>query len=154
MHEFEEVLFLTKWTNKNGNILMGKIGKKHINKMVKDMNEVKFGLIVLEEYIVLLSLLIYVVLTDKYIIFVGVVIGYSLHIIVHIVQSLVAKSYIPGLGTGIISGGVSTFIAFKIIDLYAYNLLDIVKVACIIFSCIILNLLICHLIANKFSVKE
>lgn len=149
MHEFEEVLFLTKWLNKNGNILKNKFRKRPINKIVKEMDEVKFGLIVLEEYLLLLGSLIYVVLTDKNIIFVGVVIGYTFHIIAHIIQSLVIKRYIPGLSTGIISGGVSIYIAYKMINLYAYHFIDIVKVTFIIFSFIVLNLLICHFVANK-----
>lgn len=39
MHEFEEVLFLTKWLNKNGNILKNKFRKRPINKIVKEMDE-------------------------------------------------------------------------------------------------------------------
>jgi hypothetical protein len=149
MHEFEEVLFLTKWLNKNGNILKNKFRKRPINKIVKEMDEVKFGLIVLEEYLLLLGSLIYVVLTDKNIIFVGVVIGYTFHIIVHIIQALVAKKYIPGLSTGIISGGISIYIAYKMINLYAYHFIDIVEATFIIFSVIVLNLLICHFVVNK-----
>ena len=113
------------------------------------MDEVKFGLIVLEEYLLLLGSLIYVVLTDKNIIFVGVVIGYTFHIIVHIIQALVAKKYIPGLSTGIISGGISIYIAYKMINLYAYHFIDIVEATFIIFSVIVLNLLICHFVVNK-----
>lgn len=149
MHEFEEVLFLTKWLNKNGNILKNKFRKRPINKIVKEMDEVKFGLIVLEEYLLLLGSLIYVVLTDKNIIFVGVVIGYTFHIIVHIIQALVAKRYIPGLSTGIISGGISIYIAYKMINLYAYHFIDIIEATFIIFSVIVLNLLICHFVVNK-----
>lgn len=149
MHEFEEVLFLTKWLNKNGNILKNKFRKRPINKIVKEMDEVKFGLIVLEEYLLLLGSLIYVVLTDKNIIFVGVVIGYTFHIIVHIIQALVAKRYIPGLSTGIISGGISIYIAYRMINLYAYHFIDIIEATFIIFSVIVLNLLICHFVVNK-----
>ncbi|MGG7177482.1 HXXEE domain-containing protein [Clostridium paraputrificum] len=154
MHEFEEVLFLTKWTKKNGDLFKNKIRKKPINNIVEAMNEIKFGLIVLEEYILLLSLLIYIVLTDKNIIFLGIVLGYTFHIIAHIVQSLQLKKYVPGLGTGIMSGGVSIFIALKVINLYGYNFFEIVKATALISIGIVINLLICYLVAHVLIREE
>lgn len=154
IHEFEEVLYLPRWLDKNKNLLSQKLKNKFFHKVISHMDITKFGLIVLEEYVLLILLLIYITISGKYILFVGILLGYTLHIIGHIVQSLILKKYISGLFTAVVSGIISIILAIIIIKKLDFLVMDIFITTIMIFISLVINLFICHALVQNLKVGE
>ncbi|MBU3134175.1 HXXEE domain-containing protein [Clostridium gasigenes] len=156
IHEFEEILYLPRWLDKNmkNNLLAEKVKSKFFHKVISHMNTTKFGLIVLEEYVLLIVILIYITISENNILFVGILLGYTFHTIGHVAQTLILKKYIPGFFTSVISGIVSTLLTCIIIKKWNLLAIDILTTTICVFSIIIINLLICHVLVRNVKGEE
>lgn len=99
LHELEEIAYMPEWFNKHSsNPKIPQFFKEHFNSKAKP-----FTLIVLEEYILILIIAVVCYLNSFYTFFVSLVIAYNVHIIVHLLQAIYLKTYVPGLVLGVIS---------------------------------------------------
>jgi len=153
IHEFEEIIFLNSWITKNKEYIhqrLPQIAKIFLSRLEK-MSTPAFALAVFEEFI-LLSALTFICVEFKYFsLFAALSIAYLVHVIVHIIQSIALKKYIPAVGTGIITG------LYNVFALYYLNLLDLLNWKTIAFLTPLvafiafLNLLFCHYLAKLFD---
>ncbi|WP_026505949.1 HXXEE domain-containing protein [Butyrivibrio sp. NC3005] len=113
-HDMEEIIGFGFWLDKNRNMLKNKYPS--IAKTYKNFSTEGFALAVFEEFIVctIVSVLaLYTKITVIEYIWLGGFIGCAIHFIIHILQSLFIKQYIPALATSIISLPISILIIYK-----------------------------------------
>ena len=105
IHDLEEILFQHRWMLKNKESLSERFPKlrKLIDNLAR-MNTKAFCVAVLEELLVLLAVTAYVLCQGEYAkeAWVAVFIAFSFHLIVHVIQGIIIRGYIPGLVTSIL----------------------------------------------------
>ena len=105
IHDGEEIAMEHKWLLAHGDALCEKHPKlRRMLNHLWQMNTKAFAIAVLEELILLVAITVYVIWGGPYAIelWTAVFIAFSIHLIVHIGQSIVVKSYVPGLLTSIL----------------------------------------------------
>ncbi len=105
IHDGEEIAMEHKWLLAHGDALCEKHPKlRRMLNHLRQMNAKAFAIAVLEELILLVAITVYVIWGGPYAIelWTAVFIAFSIHLIVHIGQSIVVKSYVPGLLTSIL----------------------------------------------------
>ena len=88
---------------------------------------------------------------DVYIVWIGAFIAFSLHLLVHIIQSMVIKRYIPALASSVILLPISAILICKAIYAFEYAFLGVAisSVICTILAA--LNLIFAHYIMKKVT---
>lgn len=99
LHELEETAFMPHWAIRQR--MQAKPGKKR--KRIPPVSARDFTLMVLEEYILLLGITGICMTAHWLAFYQAIMIVYNLHIIIHIIQAITLKSYVPGLWLGILS---------------------------------------------------
>ncbi|MBP2653457.1 MAG: hypothetical protein H6Q73_1026 [Firmicutes bacterium] len=154
VHEFEEIIFLPLWIKDNASYITNKypILSKKIGTKLMNISTESFALAVLEEFLIL-SILTYLCVEYKYYSFFAVlIVTYFFHVLVHIVQSIALKKYIPAVGSGVITG------IYNIYSLYTLNFLGyldweyIGEMTLPVIIVMVLNLVFIHWLTDKFRV--
>lgn len=114
LHDMEEIIGFGIWLKKNRAMLDEKYPK--ISMTYKDFSTEGMALAVLEELIVCILFCILGIVTQAWyvwLLWLGGFIAYTLHLVIHIGQSIVIKKYIPALITSIIALPISMWIIFQ-----------------------------------------
>lgn len=102
-HEFEEMLFLQPWFRKHKSLLQSRF--PHLTRRLVPIvtrSSRAFTAAVCEEFL-LLSLVSWIsFLTGWYALWFGLLTAFTLHLIVHILQAVVLRKYVPALLTAMI----------------------------------------------------
>ena len=109
------------------------------------------ALAVFEILLLCIAINIIAIITDFYGLWLGIFIAYALHLVVHMIQSIVVHKYIPGVGTSILCLPISIWIIFQSIavcefsteSILIYSLVGIVGAMC--------NLKLAHMLMNFFA---
>ncbi|MBP2650993.1 MAG: hypothetical protein H6Q74_1818 [Firmicutes bacterium] len=105
-HDFEEIIFLPAWIKNNATYLTSKyprIGKKLVLNY-KNKSSSAFALAVFEEFIILVILTLICVELKYYSFFAALALAYLTHVIVHVIQFIALKKYIPAVGSAVLTG--------------------------------------------------
>ena len=105
IHDGEEIAMEHKWLLTHGDTLREKHPKlRRMLNHLRQMNAKAFAIAVLEELILLVAITVYVFWGGPYAIelWAAVFMAFSIHLIVHIGQSIFVKGYVPGLLTSIL----------------------------------------------------
>lgn len=117
LHDMEEIIGFGIWLKKNRAMLDEKYPK--ISKTYQDYSTEGMALAVLEEFIVCTLFCVLGVVTQAWYIWMlwmGTFIAYTLHLVIHIGQSIVIKQYIPALITSITTLPISIWVIWKCIQ--------------------------------------
>lgn len=133
-HDFEEIIFIKYWIQKNENYLQAIVPSRFIPVInhMKKISTAAFAFGAAEEYILILIICIVSFLTNWYYLWLGCFIAFILHTFVHIFQSLFIKKYVPALATSLICTPISIVILiniwnqFSILKVFLYSLLSCV----------------------------
>lgn len=103
IHEFEEMVFMKWWIRKNSESILLKFPRfgARIIQQQKSLSTEQFTLIVAEEFIIVFLVIIISELTSNYNLYLGLVFAYSIHLLVHIIQSIVIRQYTPAIVTSL-----------------------------------------------------
>lgn len=103
VHDFEEVIFLRSWLIRNYSKISERVPKpaKAMLLRMKDISVPAFSLGVAEEFMIISSVTVLSAAFSSYIIWFGLFFAFSLHLVIHILQSVFVKRYIPSLATSI-----------------------------------------------------
>ena len=110
-HDMEEIIGMSTFLKKNKDLLEEKYPM--IIKQYKDFSTEGFAFAVYEELIICMILSALVFFTDInvfYFVWLGVFIAFIFHLVVHIIQSLILRKYVPAIVTSILCLPVSIFI--------------------------------------------
>lgn len=102
-HDMEEIIGFGIWLKKNKSML----DKKYpfISKVYENYSTEGMAFAVFEEFILCIIFCILTVITENqyvYLLWLGSFIAYTLHLVIHIGQSIIIRKYIPSLITSII----------------------------------------------------
>ena len=150
LHEMEEIIGFKIWLDKNIDIV------KRYNKLsmiYQNYSNEGFSVAVLEEYLLCILVTGVSIFFKMYIIWVGTFIAFSVHLLVHIIQSIIIKRYVPALVSSIILLPISVFLINEVIYTFRYTFSSIVISSIICIIVMLLNLMFIHKIMKKVSEK-
>jgi len=154
IHEFEEIIFMKWWIDKNKAHVLNKYPKlgKQVFGQFDALSTESFSLIIAEEFLIVSLIVVYSSFTSNYDLYTGLILAYSIHLLTHLVQSIVLRSYTPAIITTILTGIFCAYAFFEIrnADLLTFNrtLIYTIVLTVIVF----LNLKIMHGLVKKIRI--
>ena len=112
-HDMEEIVGFGWWLRKNEKMLAKKY--PFILKTYNNFSTAGFACAVYEELVLCLAVCIGAVLTDSMLlwgIWLGGLVGCTLHFVIHIGQSIVVRQYIPAVATSVLCMPVSVWLIY------------------------------------------
>ncbi|MCC0649355.1 HXXEE domain-containing protein [Clostridioides sp. ZZV15-6598] len=151
-HDMEEIIGFGIWLKKNKSML----DKKYpfISKNYENYSTEGMAFAVFEELILCLIFCILAVITDNqyvYLLWLGSFIAYTLHLIIHIGQSIIIRKYIPSLITSIICLPISIWCISKSIYILDCEISTTILYSMIGIIIVALNLKFAQSLIGKFT---
>lgn len=149
IHDFEEIIFINWWMKKNEELISKNYPR--IFNEYNGMSTAAFALAVSEEFILLVGVTLASVVFNWYYLWLGALIGFLVHLLVHVFQWIVFKKYTPMIFTSFIG------IAYSIYALdFVYNTINPNIVLLVIwgFTGVVIvwfNILFVHKLARRFD---
>ena len=143
-HDFEEIIFMEMWIQKNKEFLSRKFPMLS-KKMLSHFNNItasSFALGVAEEFIIISIVTIASYITNSYIVWIGIFISFTLHLIMHCFQALIVRKYIPAIVTTIICLPICIYIINTVVKLFPLSNVILYSVFAFIFM--IVNIIFVH----------
>lgn len=150
-HDFEEIIFMKVWLNKNKPYLysrfprLAKMLMPHFDKLTTPA----FALGIAEHFIILLAVTVISYLTNWYSLWMGLFIAFTLHLIVHCLQALIVRKYVPVIVTSVICLPVCIYLIKQTIHLFALS--NIIWYSILGIIIVIINGFIMHKSMERFS---
>lgn len=151
-HDMEEIIGAKVWLNKNSALINHKYPR--LCKMSKDFSTEGFAFAVFEELIVCIILCIATSLINNSLvwgIWLGAFIACTVHFVVHIIQAIIFRKYIPAVITSIISMPPSVWIILKVLDYFSDYLSEMYAFMVIGFIIVFVNLIFAHKLMGVFT---
>lgn len=148
-HDMEEIIGFGIWYKRNKAILDERFPA--ISKSYADYSTEGMATAVYEELILCIAFCLMAIVTGKYALWLGGFIAYAVHLVMHIGQSIVIRSYIPALATSTIVLPVSIWIIKECIGLLGYSAGTVVFYSVIGIAVVGLNLKLAHLLLPRFT---
>lgn len=147
-HEMEEIIGFRIWLDKNTDII-----KKYnkLSMLCENFSNEGFSIAVLEEYLLCIIITGVSIYFRIYIVWIGAFIAFSLHLLIHIIQSIIIKRYIPALATSIMLLPINIFLINKAAHTCGYSLIDIVISSILCVIAMLLNLMFVHKLMKKVT---
>lgn len=135
VHDMEEIIGFGLWLKRNIKLLDEKYPK--ISNKYKPYSTEGMAAAVMEELVICLVICIITRFTECYGLWLGSFIAYTLHLIIHMGQSIVIKKYIPAVITSIICLPISVWfiaisisaLSYSIVQVLIFSLMGIVLIA-------------------------
>lgn len=154
-HDFEEIIFLKPWINKNRIPLLEKYPKiaEKILSYVDKLSTSAFALAVFEEFILLCIITFTAIYFNYYALWLAVFMAFSIHLSVHIIQWIVVRRYIPAIVTTIMTLPYSIYGFNVILDTSLFSNGEIILWTIAGIIIMVVNLLLAHKIGRIFDNK-
>nr|UWI51698.1 HXXEE domain-containing protein [Clostridioides difficile] len=151
-HDMEEIVGFGIWLKKNKSML----DKKYpfVSKNYENYSTEGMAFAVFEELILSIVFCILAVITDNlyvYLLWLGSFIAYTLHLVIHIGQSIIIRKYIPSLITSIICLPISIWCISKSIYILDCRISTIILYSMIGIIIVALNLKFAQSLIGKFT---
>ena len=142
LHELEEILLFPRFMRRNQ-----KLQQQFLEAAFTPF---RFNAIVCQEFILLLIVLGLSIYFESFDFYITVIIAYVYHVIGHIIQSILLQQYVPGVLSGIITGGYCTYQIYDAV-LANYWLL---AYSFIILLIIIVNSVLCFKVLQMLQISS
>lgn len=122
-HDFEEVIFMKTWFSKKENKLLKQF-PKFAPKLIQHFHKVPqagFSFAVAIIFVLVSAITITASIFDYYLIWLGCFGIYVLHLIIHCIQAIVIRDYVPAVVTSILCLPVSCWIFFTVLSGVSYS---------------------------------
>lgn len=154
IHEFEEIIFMRWWLGKNREPILKKypnLGKRVLQQFEFISTET-FSLIVAEEFLIVSFVVIFSALTANYNLYLGLISAYFIHLLTHLIQTILIRNYTPGIITTFLTGIFCVFVFFRLLDsgLLSFNLTFINSV--VLTLVVFMNLRFMYYVAKKITI--
>lgn len=146
IHEFEEMIMLPTWLRNNKTMLCVRF------PFMKDKvdllgNEPVFALVVLEEFLLISACTIVSISMSDLMAWICCLIAFSLHLIVHIIQFLLIRKYIPVIVTSVLCLPYCIWAFIQVKEYYTLNEMVFLGGTGVVAS--VVNLLFMHKVSPK-----
>jgi len=156
IHDFEEIIFFKPWIIKNKEHLtkkFPKISKRFLPRM-ENLSISAFALAVAEEFLLLSLITVGSVLFDNYFLWLAAFMGFFVHLLVHLVQWIILKRYIPAIWTTFLAIIYCIYALYEIISNNVFQTLEIALWTVIGFGLVGVNLLFAHKLAEMYDKRQ
>ena len=150
IHEFEEIIFIKKFIEKNKVVKYMK-NELFLKKKANYPSTETISLMIAEEFIILSTLLFIASEFSMYEIVLSLFIVYIVHLLPHIYDALIYRKFSPGSRTSFIIFPLGILIIWNVILNKEINLVILILCVIIIGFLMILNLLFLHKISKKID---
>ena len=156
IHDFEEIIFFKSWISKNRDYLAKKFPKlsKRFLFRLENLSTSAFALAVAEEFVLLSLITLGSILFDNYLLWLAAFMGFFVHLLIHLVQWIVVKRYIPAIYTTFLSLIYCSYSLYVIISNNIFQPLEIVLWTLIGVVLVGVNLTFAHKLAEIFDKKQ
>ncbi len=105
IHDFEEIIMMRPWLEKNRGYLSGRFPRlaARILPHVEGISTSAFALAVAVIFLIVSTVTLIAVEFDLYALWAGALIGFFIHLVVHVGQFLVVRRYVPVIITTLIT---------------------------------------------------
>ena len=151
-HDLEEIIGFMPWIERNEKLLAKKAA--FILNTHKDLSTEGFALAVAEEFVVVSLISFFALFYHTrllYLIWLGGFVAFALHLVVHILQAIWLRRYIPALATSILCLPVSSIIIWKASTLLHVNTIELLFFSLIGILIVISNLFFALWLGKLFS---
>lgn len=126
---------------------------KNFLNSVKYLSIIAQGMLfaVFEEFILCILICIVSIICRRYELWLGCFIAYTIHLIIHLLQAIILKKYIPALATSIIALPISVWLIYVCIGILEYSTGFIIIYTLMGGIMISINLMFAHWMMHKFS---
>lgn len=151
-HDMEEIIGLGIWLEKNYVILTEKypvIGKMYQNYSTEGM-----AVAVLEEFLVAVFFCLLGIVSQnrvRWLLWLGVFAAYAFHLLIHIVQAVILRTYIPALLTSLIALPISVWIMICVKAVLHYSIGEMVVFGILGLVIVGANLKAAHFLMHQFT---
>ena len=106
LHDFEEIIMFKPWMNANRAALEKRLPAPAVNILAShgNISTSAYALAVAEEFIVLSALTLLAVEFELYVFWAGMMLGFFIHLLIHVGQFLVYRKYVPVILTSLPAG--------------------------------------------------
>ncbi len=146
-HDMEELIGFKAWIEKNKRILDDNYPR--LSKTFDNYSTESMAVAIFEEFLLCIAFCMIAQATGWYALWLGGFIAYTLHLGVHIFQSIFIRRYIPALVTSVISLPISIYFIAKSIELLNYSWGYIILFGIIGIIIIVVNLKFAHFLMQK-----
>ena len=153
-HDLEEIIGFIPWIERNEKLLAKKA--TFILNTHKGLSTEGFALAVAEEFVVVLLVSFFALICHTrllYLIWLGGFVAFALHLVVHILQAIWLRRYIPALATSILCLPVSSIIIWKASTLLRVNTSELLFFSLIGILIVIVNLFFALWLGKQFSAR-
>lgn len=153
IHDFEEIIFMKAWQEKNRDYFIAKfpfLSKRMLPKIEK-LSTSAFSVAVFEEFVLLSIITVTAVIFQYYYIWLAAFMAFSIHLIIHVIQWIVVRIYIPAIVTTILLLPYSIYGFIEISASSYFTNSDIFLWTIIGFVLMAANLVFAHWLANRFQ---
>lgn len=153
LHEFEEIIFFKYWIKRNKGYLLKRFPKLASRFMprIENMSVPAFTVAVTEEFILLSVITIISVMLDSYLLWLGIFMGFFVHLLAHVIQWIIIRRYIPAICTTFISLVYCTLSLRYILINNLFEIKDIIIWTLIGLGIVSVNLLFAHKLGDWFD---
>ena len=155
LHDFEEIIFFKSWITKNREELstrFPKLAKRFLARFEK-VSVQGFTIAVAEEFVLLSVITVTAILFESYLLWLGVFMGFFIHLLVHLFQWIILRRYIPAIYTTVISLVYCFFAMNFILKNNLFEIKEIVIWSFIGFGVMAVNLIFAHKLGERFEEK-
>lgn len=141
-HDFEEIIFMRAWINKNRSFL-GERFPKLAQRMLAHFDHITtsaFALGVAEEFVLISLITIISAVTNSYGLWIGSFIAFTIHLVIHCLQALIVRKYVPVLITSLICLPICLYIINQF--LLAMPIMTILGYSILCFIVMVINIII------------
>ena len=153
-HDMEEVVGITSWIRRNYDRVITRFpSAAKILAPYKEITTAGMAMAVYEELILLILFCLLADFTGNSVllgIWFGGLLGFTLHLFIHIAQALLIRSYIPALYTSILSIPPSIYLIAKSVPLLPMEPASIIGIILGVLG-VAVNLKIAHMIGWRFQ---
>ena len=153
-HDLEEIIGFMPWIERNEKLLAKKA--VFILNTHKGLSTEGFALAVAEEFVVVLLVSFFALICHTrllYLIWLGGFVAFALHLVLHILQAIWIRRYIPALATSILCLPVSSIIIWKTTALLHVNTIELLVFSLIGILIVIVNLFFALWLGKQFSAR-
>ena len=149
LFDFEEIIFIEWWVKKNKLVLLRSYPR--IANLYNEISTASFAFAVSEEFIVLILITLGSIISNWYYLWFGALVGFFIHLVMHIIQWIVFKKYIPAIATTIPAMIYSIYALYFIYNNSTMKIFPLIIWSVIGIIIVFINLIFAHKLAGKFN---
>lgn len=152
-HDLEEIIGFGPWYKRNAKVIRERFPKVFMRyeKMFTDYSTEGMALAVLEIFVLSIFVCIITELFSVQWLWSGFFIGFLLHLVIHVIQSVIIRRYIPALATSVICIPICIIILWKVLSVYNCNAVTLIFSTLLALVIIFINLNFSHFLMHQYT---